>query len=139
MLRCPLCDAGAHSAVVTCREGLQACTPHPQLAPFIARATDPSLTPTQRSAADAAVAGAAARVGNSRVLLLLEARQALAVCLRCWQLQGWRPDPVGALLWVFPHASDALEGFAKEDAAARKEVGGRAQPGSQACEPNRTE
>jgi hypothetical protein len=67
-------------------------------------------------------------VGNSRVLLLLEARQALAVCLRCWQLQGWRPDPVGALLGVFPHASEALETFAKEDAAARKAVSDKVTP-----------
>jgi hypothetical protein len=96
--------------------------PHPQLAPFVTGAFDPSLTPTQRSAADAALSSAAARVGNSRVLLLLEARQALAVCLRCWQLQGWRPDPVGALLGVLPHASKALETFAREDAAARKVV-----------------
>jgi hypothetical protein len=54
--------------------------------------------------------------------MLLEARQALAVCLRAWQLQGWWPDPVGALMGVFPKASPAGEACKKEDEAARKAV-----------------
>jgi hypothetical protein len=108
--------------VVTCKEGLQASLPDLQLMPYIARATAPGLTPVQRAAAEAAVVSATVRACNTRVLLLLESRQALAVCLRCWQLQGWWPDPVGALLGVYPRASAAVEQFAKEDAAARKAV-----------------
>jgi hypothetical protein len=76
----------------------------------------------QRAAADAAVASASVRVCGGRVLLLLEARQALSVCLRCWQLQGWWPDPVGALMGAFPRASAAGDEYAREDAAAQKEV-----------------
>jgi hypothetical protein len=96
--------------------------PHPQLTPCISRATDPGLNPVQRAAADAAVASASVRVCGGRVLLLLEARQALSVCLRCWQLQGWWPDPVGALMGAFPRASAAADEFAREDAAACKAV-----------------
>jgi hypothetical protein len=96
--------------------------PLPQLSPYISRATDPGLDPLQATAADAAVCAAASRALDSRVLMLLEARQALAVCLRAWQLQGWWPDPVGALMGVFPRASPAGEAFAREDEAARKAV-----------------
>jgi hypothetical protein len=112
----------AHTAVVTCREGLQAVIPHPQLSPYISRATDPGLDLLQATSADAAVCAVASRALNSRVLMLLEARQALAVCLRAWQLQGWWPDPVGALMGVQLASSAAVQSFAEQNEDARKAV-----------------
>jgi hypothetical protein len=112
----------AHTAVVTCKEGLQAAVPHPQLTPFISRTTDPCLDPLQATSADAALSAAVGRALHSRVLMLLEARQALAVCLRAWQLQGWWPDPVGVLLGVQLKGSAAVQSFAELDDEARKEV-----------------
>ena len=96
--------------------------PHPVLGPLVARATDPGLNPLQRLAADAALASASVRCAGGRVQMLLEARQALAVCLRCWQLQGWWPDPVGALLGHFPRFTEATEEFAQQQEEARKAV-----------------
>jgi hypothetical protein len=97
--------------------------PDPQLAGAITHACSPMLDPVlQRQPAAAAVNDAVLRTGNDRMVLLLQARQALAVCLRCWQCAGWWPDAAGALLGCYPSASPVLDSLALSEAQARREV-----------------
>jgi hypothetical protein len=117
-------SAGAHAAVVTSQEGLAASIPSTTLATHLATAADSRNTPAQRTTATAAAAAAVLQAGAGRSqLLLLEARQQLAVCLSCWQKCGWWPDAVGAVLGEYPSASAALNQIAAEEAAARAKVG----------------
>lgn len=108
---------------MTSHEGLAATIPSQATAAHLAAASNPAGSPAERAQAAAAAAAAVLRSGAGRChLLLLQARQQLAVCLACWHKCGWWPDGVGAVLGEYPSASPALNQIAAEEAEARVKV-----------------